>query len=347
MVLLALLTALVIAVTIHPGSQLRRILGIEPLRWIGERSYAIYLWHYPIIVLTTPLNAPANWVRGLLQTTATFVIAALSWRYIEQPVRHGALKRGRERVRERVRQHTWVWPRLRPVGWVLVGATLFNALLCGLGLFGVVAATAADPASQVTSVLPTVHHHRSTSTTGPTLPPGSPTTTTGPPPLGQGVTAIGDSIMVDAAPYLRQLLPGIDIDAQVGQQLTQVQSAVPLLKSEGVVGNRLVVELGTNGPYTAAQLQTLINSFGTMQKIVFVNTRVPRPWQQEVNNTIASVARKYPNATVVDWYDASATTPQYFYPDGVHLDPAGARYYASLIADALEEPPGGGHHSHS
>jgi peptidoglycan/LPS O-acetylase OafA/YrhL len=347
MVLLALLTALVIAVTIHPGSQLRRILGIEPLRWIGERSYAIYLWHYPIIVLTTPLNAPANWVRGLLQTTATFVIAALSWRYIEQPVRHGALKRGRERVRERVRQHTWVWPRLRPVGWVLVGATLFNALLCGLGLFGVVAATAADPASQVTSILPTVHHHRSTSTTGPTLPPGSPTTTTGPPPLGQGVTAIGDSIMVDAAPYLRQLLPGIDIDAQVGQQLTQVQSAVPLLKSEGVVGNRLVVELGTNGPYTAAQLQTLINSFGTMQKIVFVNTRVPRPWQQEVNNTIASVARKYPNATVVDWYDASATTPQYFYPDGVHLDPAGARYYASLIADALEEPPGGGHHSHS
>ena len=226
-------------------------------------------------------------------------------------------------------------------------ATLFNALLCGLGLFGVVAATAADPASQVTSILPTVHH-RSTSTIGPPLPPGSPTTTTtGPPPLGQGITAVGDSIMVDAAPYLQQLLPGIDIDAQVGQQLTQVQSAVPLLRSEGVVGNRLVVELGTNGPYTPAQLQTLVNSFGPMERIIFVNTRVPRPWQQEVNNAIASVARHYPNATVVDWYDASATTPQYFYPDGVHLDPAGARYYASLIADAIEEPARGTAHHRS
>jgi hypothetical protein len=316
---------------------LRRLLGIEPLRWIGERSYAIYLWHYPIIVLTTPLDAPANWLRGLLQTAATFLIAALSWRYIEDPVRHGALKRGWERVRQR----SWVWPQLRPIGWVLVVGTLVNALLCGFGLFGVVAATAADPATRVTAILPTAHHHRSTATTGPSLPPGSPTTTTGPPPLGQGITAIGDSIMIDAAPYLQQLLPGIDIDAQVGQQLTQVQLAVPLLKSEGVVGTRLVLELGTNGPYTAAQLQTLVHSFGPMRKIVFVNIRVPRPWQQEVNNTIASVARHYPNARVVDWYDASATTPQYFYPDLVHLDPAGARYYASLIADAVEEPARG------
>ena len=129
--------------------------------------------------------------------------------------------------------------------------------LCALGLFGVVAASAADPASQVTSIVPTVRHHRPTSTIGPTPPPGRPPPPPPrPPPLGQGVTAIGDSIMVDAAPYLQQLLPGIAIDAQVGQQLYQVQAAVPQLKAEGVVGNRLILELGTNGPYSAAQLQT-------------------------------------------------------------------------------------------
>ena len=134
MFLLALLTALVIGVTVHPGSQLRTVLGWEPLRWVGERSYAIYLWHYPVIVLTTPLNAPPNVVRAILQTAVTLVIAALSWRYVEQPVRHGALGRQWERIR----QHNWSRPQLRPWGWVLAVGVSFNAALCALGLFGVV-----------------------------------------------------------------------------------------------------------------------------------------------------------------------------------------------------------------
>jgi hypothetical protein len=152
------------------------------------------------------------------------------------------------------------------------------------------------------------------------------------------VTAIGDSIMVDAAPYLQTSLPGISIDAQVGQQLYQVQQAVPQLKSEGAIGNRLIIELGTNGPFTADQLTTLLDSLGPMERIVLVNTHVPRPWQDQVNATIASVAQTYPNTVMVDWDAASAAAPQYFYPDGVHLDPAGAKYYASLLVQALEEP---------
>jgi hypothetical protein len=167
------------------------------------------------------------------------------------------------------------------------------------------------------------------------------TTSTAPPPAGQGVTAVGDSLMVDAAPYLQQFLPGIAIDAQVGQQLTQVQAAVGGLRAEGAVGDRLIVELGTNGPYSAAQLESLVESFGPMHRVVFVNTRVPRPWQDQVNATIATVAQKIPNATVVDWYADSALYPQDFYPDGVHLDPAGARYYASLLVQAVEARPAG------
>jgi peptidoglycan/LPS O-acetylase OafA/YrhL len=342
MVLLSILTALVIAVTIHPGSQLRSILGWEPLRWVGERSYAIYLWHYPIIVLTTPLNAPPGARRATLQLLATFLIAAASWRYIEQPVRHGALGRQWQRIR----QHDWSWPRLQPLGWVLAGGVMVNAAICGVGLFGLVSASAADPASQVTSIFPVEGHHAAPSATvagaSSAQHPGSVSTAPAPPPPpGQGVTAIGDSIMVDAAPYLQQMLPGIAVDAQVGQQLDQVQSGVAQLKTEGVVGNRLILELGTNGPYTASQLQALLTSLGPMQKIVLVNTRVPRPWQQEVNDTIAAVARTRPNATVVDWYADSAAHPQYFYPDGVHLEPAGSKYYASLLALALEAPRGG------
>ena len=93
----------------HHPSRVPAAVGprVEPLRWVGERSYAIYLWHYPVIVLTTPLNAPPSAFRAILQIAATLVIAALSWRYIEQPVRHGALGRQWERIRH----HDW---RCRP-----------------------------------------------------------------------------------------------------------------------------------------------------------------------------------------------------------------------------------------
>ena len=344
MVLLAVLTAMVIGVTVHPGSQLRWILGWDPLRWVGERSYAIYLWHYPVIVLTTPLGAPPNLVRALLQSAATIGLAALSWRFVEDPVRHGALERVWHRLRERLRQREWTWPRLRPVGWAVVGVVAANAFICLLGLVGVVEASAADPGSQVSSILPTATRHPTPTTTTLAPLPGSTTTTTTAPPAGQGVTAIGDSLMVDAAPYLQDLLPGITFDAQVGQQLYQVQGEVGQLKSEGAVGNRLILELGTNGPFTVQQLQELLQSLGPQQKIVLVNTAVPRPWAQQVNQTIAAVAQTYPNTVVVNWNAASANCNQCLYPDGVHLDPAGAKYYATLVAQALEAPTPSPHH---
>ena len=329
MVLLALLTAVVIGVTVHPGSSLRTILGWEPLRWVGERSYAIYLWHYPVIVLTTPLGAPPRVLRALLQIGATLVFAALSWRYVEDPIRQGALARFWVRLRTRIRQHDWAAPHLRSWGWVVVGVASINAVVCALGLFGVVDASAANQA-QVSSILTHPVRHLAPVTTSPA------STSTTPPPAGQGVTALGDSLMVDAAPYLQALLPGITVDAQVGLQLYQVDPAQ--LKAEGIVGNRLILELGTNGPYSAAQLDALLTALGPMQRIVLVNTAVPRPWQQEVNSTIASFAAAHPNAVVVDWSTESADCSQCLYPDGVHLDPAGAKYYASLMAAALSAP---------
>ena len=63
------------------------------MRWIGVRSYGIYLWHYPIIVLTTPANTTDSLGRGALQVAASIVVAALSWHFVEEPIRHGALER--------------------------------------------------------------------------------------------------------------------------------------------------------------------------------------------------------------------------------------------------------------
>jgi peptidoglycan/LPS O-acetylase OafA/YrhL len=133
-VLLSIATVAVIASAAHPVSRVGRAMGWEPLRWIGVRSYAIYLWHEPIIVLTTPAFGRAtDPLRATLQVAATFVIAALSWRYVEDPIRRGALKR--------------VWAQARSAHWrpralpqplqVGLAASLLVLVLVGVALAGV------------------------------------------------------------------------------------------------------------------------------------------------------------------------------------------------------------------
>jgi peptidoglycan/LPS O-acetylase OafA/YrhL len=104
-VVLSVATAAVVAAVACPGSLIGAALGWRPLRWIGARSYGIYLWHYPVIVLTTPQNATEDLPRAALQIAASVIIAALSWRFVEEPVRHGAIGRA------------WAWLRAaRPAG---------------------------------------------------------------------------------------------------------------------------------------------------------------------------------------------------------------------------------------
>jgi peptidoglycan/LPS O-acetylase OafA/YrhL/lysophospholipase L1-like esterase len=103
LVVLSLATAAVIAAAATPGTLAGRALGWAPLRWLGVRSYGIYLWHYPVIVLTTPVNATENLARAAWQTAATVAISALSWHYVEQPIRRGALGRA--------------WKQLRAADW--------------------------------------------------------------------------------------------------------------------------------------------------------------------------------------------------------------------------------------
>jgi hypothetical protein len=149
------------------------------------------------------------------------------------------------------------------------------------------------------------------------------------------VTAIGDSIMIDAAPYLQAMLPGVVIDGVVSRQMSELPNVIAQLRSQRRLEHQLVVELGTNGPFDKRELVSALNSLGPMDRIVLVNTSVPRSWERYVNDTLASAASEVPRTMVADWFDASSGRPDYFYPDGVHPDPQGARVLAGLIAQAI------------
>jgi peptidoglycan/LPS O-acetylase OafA/YrhL len=132
-VLLSLLTALLVATLAHPACRLGGALGSGVLRWIGVRSYGIYLWHFPIIVLTTPSGAHGvNLLRAALQVAATLCVAALSWRFVEQPIRHGALGRFWRRLSDgELRAKT-----LPREGWAALGVSVVVLAFAGVGLAG-------------------------------------------------------------------------------------------------------------------------------------------------------------------------------------------------------------------
>lgn len=95
MFLFSLAAAVLVAVLAHPGASISRLLSWKPLLWIGVRSYGIYLWHYPVMILTSPASGTGDLSlpQVALQIAASVLLAALSWKYVEEPIRHGGLKK--------------------------------------------------------------------------------------------------------------------------------------------------------------------------------------------------------------------------------------------------------------
>lgn len=335
MLMLAVATAGTVAALAHPATRLSRILGSKPLRWIGVRSYGIYLWHYPIIILGAGAfpKGMVLWQRDMIEVFASLSIAAVSWRYLEEPIRQGHWKTPWKNLRHQFGNASLI------KGGMMATLLIGMITLDGLGASGVISphtTTAAQPATTrfVSSITPSRHATKRppTRTTKAAVP--SHASGTAFIPKGNEVTAIGDSIMIDATPYLRQLLPGIVVSAHIGRQFIEAPQVISQLKNQGLLGKYVIIELGTNGPFTVGQMDSLIHSMGN-RYIVFVNTRVPRPWQDTVNSTLAQAPKQFPNVTVVNWHQASAGKSSYFYPDHVHLNPTGAQYFARLLADAV------------
>lgn len=336
MVLLSIATALLVANLAHPASRIAQFLRFRPLRWVGVRSYGIYLWHYPILTLTTPkVNAgDFSIIRAILQFLLIILIAQISWKFIEKPIRQGALRN--IQFKNLRLQNVTLGVKLALV------CSLFFTSIAVLGLSNASKAKGNYQQDKVEAVQTQPAPH-------PVAVWEKPNQET---PLNQGeskevnsahpknpltVTAIGDSVMIDITPYLKNTFPDIRIDAQIGRQLSKAIPVVEQLKNEGNLGNYVIIGLGTNGAFTTEQLVSLIKLIGNERKIIFINTRVPRPWESIVNERLKVTVTKYPNVTLVDWYAASAGKKDYFAPDGVHLTNVGAEAYAVLVAKAINQ----------
>ncbi|WP_376701733.1 acyltransferase family protein [Cohnella xylanilytica] len=300
---LSAISAAVVAVLAHPASRLGKVMGCKPLRWIGVRSYGLYIWHYPVIVLSNPgaKTEGVGFLRVMLQLAVIFLLASLSYRYVEEPAR-----RGRFGVKKTA-----------------------LLLLLMIPIYGAVHLIEPEPEANAPA---------DNAVWAPIEQP-KPGQGGGKIQSGEGITAIGDSVLLDAAPFLEERLPGMVVDGKVGRQMNQARGVIDELRERGKLGDRIVIELGTNGPFNAKTLRSLLDSLSD-RSVYLVNTRVPKEWQDSVNKTISEVAGEFGNATIIDWYAASEGKDEYFYRDGVHLNPEGAEYYASMLAEALRDTGG-------
>lgn len=327
LVLCSLLTAVVIAVMVHPASRVGRIAGSAPLVWIGKRSYGIYLWHYPLLLLMNPNpSVETPWWLYLLQLAVVFACAAFSYRFVENPIRKGAIGR----LVKSAQEHTinWTtWIRLRIVPFV--GALALVVVAIG-GLIFVPSTSALEGGD----ILKQAEEQQNKDQANAPASEANPETSADEKPK-LDVLMIGDSVSVRAIPYFDKTFPHGAIDAAVNRQFYAAQEIYNSYKDQKVVGNIVVFALGTNGPVDTVQVDALIADIGTDKQIWFINTRSPLDWVQATNDAIADAVSRHGNTHLIDWYGASAGREDLFDGDGTHLTEEGAQFYVELIYAAI------------
>ena len=143
--------------------------------------------------------------------------------------------------------------------------------------------------------------------------------------------------MVGATSNIKAIIPSANIDAKVGRQQSAGYDIVSDMKASGTLGDKVVIELGTNGPFSESDGQKLIDNIGSDKKIYWVNTYGPKlSWYADVNSVIAKLCKNNSNVTLIDWCSKSSSNAGLFSGDGIHLTSTGYQTYAQMIYDAIK-----------
>jgi peptidoglycan/LPS O-acetylase OafA/YrhL len=357
-VILSLATVMVLMPLAHPACRLGTALGVKPLRWVGERSYGIYLWQTPVIVLTSPQGPHGNdLLRDLLQVAAILIIASLSWRFVEQPIRHGAISR----FFRRRRAVGWRWGTFAPAmrGAIVAGGVIL--ILAAAGMAGLNSAGAEGSAKRVQEA--TAHGSRNPAPLTPRQAASATKTSC------KDVVHIGDStseglISAEYLPIESQRIEAQYADVGVREAHMEIQGARSIeerfegqpnaqevaesWKAQGFEGC-WVLALGTNEAADVAagsnvgdreRIDKMMTILGD-EPVLWVNVKslVPpggyysaqnmKKWDEE----LLAACAVYPDMRVYDW--ARDVKDNWFIEDGIHFTSEGYAARAALIAHAL------------
>ncbi len=343
----ALATAVVIAAAVWPGTRLGAVLDAQPLRWVGERSYAMYLWHWPLLVLLAGGAAAVTWPAGLAVLVLTVAAAEFSYRWVETPVRRHGFRGCAARLghaltgsaRGRTAALAGLAASALVVGGTSAAVAAAPALSSGEAAVAAGAAALRDQAASPAPASPVPVPPAPTPAPADqaAVDPVGASTVTVPPVTGDQVTAIGDSVMLASAPGLLERFPGIEVDATVSRSMYAAPGILRSLADAGRLRPYVVLALGTNGPIEAETLSEILGVIGPDRQLVLVTASAPRSWIPGVNDEIAAFARTHRDVLVADWAAAIATHRDLLAGDEIHPGEAAGRIFADTVGQALAQ----------
>ena len=324
--LTALFGCMALMSLVHPASRLSKWVTSAPMMWIGERSYGIYLWHWVVFQVTRPTVdlVGDQWALYALRFLIVFALADISYRWIEVPVRNGAIELWFKGLKYRT-------PAVRLRQQLL----MISSLVLTLAATTAVSLSALDASEQrnaeLASSLNTTGSNKSTSESD-----ASGTSEVASPNEKPGLWVTGDSVILGIRSQLEEYEPIDLINARVGRQINELTEVIEV-DAKSVPNAITVLNLGNNGPISQAQVRKLFSLLADQPHVIAVNAAVPRGWRDPNNEILELVIKDFPNATLVDWNRISNNHPEYFAPDGVHLVPTGANVYVASILEVLEQ----------
>ncbi len=359
--LTSVLSAVLIAALVVPDTLVDRLFRLKPLVWVGKRSYGMYLWHFPILLLTTDVNSTTGvpvWMR-FVQIALIFVVSHLSYTYVEDPVRRGAVGQWWQN------RHT---VHARPIRTSSKVAIAVVCALVAISAFGLVHGPLMQPkaplpqeqaqdagdgfaSSQSDDAVASGGEQVDEAGAAQDAPDEDEATSdaAGPEAIfaeqryneaGDPIyepLLIGDSVAAGCEAQFYEAFPCGHIDAEVARNVWE--SPYVAYDEAGQVGDYVIFCLGTNNAVVDWQIDDeLLNVVGEDKLVFFVNSRSPQDWTDSTNQVIADIPSRHPNVVgIIDWYGASEGHDEYFAGDGTHLTEEGAQAYIDLISSTVRE----------
>lgn len=292
------------------------------LRWIGLRSYSLYLLHYPLFVLTN-LIYKSDIFYITLVILMLIPLSDLSYRLIEEPMRRLNFK------------FDFVPTVISSTALLILSSTFFLVDRAKVDKtydtkLRVANANIEHQSQTETTSLKKENQklQESTSTEDYTDVLKEEKYT----PANPRVFMIGDSVLLGASHYISRVLPNAVIDAKVGRQATEILDILDKYPQKITASDAIIIHVGTNGYIKKEILEKVVSKIGPDKKIYFLTINAPVPWKDKVNENIRNM-QKYPNVRIIEW--DKYKEEDLFVTDRVHLSKKGIIKYASLIKSSL------------
>lgn len=342
-------TCLVIADMLFPRSFLAQFGELSSLKWIGTRSYGLYLWHWPILVIVTALypvavGSVSEFFRSIIAVTLALLIVEISYRYIETPVR----KQGYRLTIARMRHS---FNRSLPAT-ILQGSAVALALVtCAAVIFApAITSTQAQIQAGGTSSLARQKNTAADNKNAPEKTEGKSAKKRPAPPKKLSadldttipntyeVTVIGDSMVSASRTGLVHAMPGINTFGEPSIQWAQAGEMISKVDKEQKLGRVVVLDFGTNGGIADPDnVRDAIEQLGVNRMIFLVNIYSPSTFVTDTNEVLKKIAGEYVNVELIDWNGLAAKKPELLQVDSTHTSIEGANAYGELIKDSITQ----------